>query len=141
MEAKPSSGKVGACVNCGREKYIADKEGLCATCHHAVKGINKDSVTYTAALADVKKRLINNPSRRGTVKRSKATALPVKSAKQEAKTITHRGINPITKALEDVRIPDDLILSHDDIIKTLKAQRDFHLTQMEKYIKAINLLS
>lgn len=71
---KTVSGKKGECTNCGRSKLIADKKGLCWACHHVVKGISKDSVDYTAALADVKQRLTDNPSRRGRVAKAKTPA-------------------------------------------------------------------
>lgn len=87
---KPTSGKKGKCVNCEREKFITDKEGFCSSCHNAVKGISKDSVAYTAALADAKKHLTNNPTRRGKVARAKAmAAAPVKRAMPEKSVLDH----------------------------------------------------
>jgi hypothetical protein len=125
---KPTSGKKGTCVNCEREKFIADKEGLCSTCHNAVAGISKDSVAYTAALADVKKRLINNPSRRGKVAKAKAmAAAPVKRAK--------RDINPARVEASDRR-PQDT-----DVIESLVLWQEWHEDQAKKYKQAIVLLS
>ena len=123
MEAKkPSSGKVGACVNCGREKYIADKEGLCASCHHAVKGINKDSVAYSAALADAKKRLINNPSRRGT-NTKKLSPESIKKVKKHVRalSIKHNGGDPdFAGAIAELTLSrDNLLLRADKLTQAI----------------------
>lgn len=131
MESKKTpSGKVGICVNCEREKFIADGAGLCSSCHNAVKGISKDSVAYTAALADAKKHLTNNPTRRGrgTVARAKAmAAAPVKRAK--------RDINPARVEASDRR-PQDT-----DVIESLVLWQEWHEDQAKKYKQAIVLLS
>lgn len=124
---KPTSGKKGKCVNCQREKFIADKEGFCSSCHNAVKGISKDSVAYTAALADAKKHLTNNPTRRGKVARAKViAAAPVKRAKPEPVTVAIKQIGPLT---------------HDDIIKILNEHCEFHQRALVKFKQAIALLS
>lgn len=123
---KPTSGKKGKCVNCERKKFIADKEGFCSSCHNAVKGISKDSVAYTAALADAKKHLTNNPTRRGRVVKSKAAA-PVKRAK--------RDINPARVETSDRR-PQDT-----DVIESLVLWQEWHEDQAKKYKQAIVLLS
>lgn len=129
MEAtKTVSGKKGVCVNCGREKFIAVKEGLCSSCHHAVKGISKDNVAYPLALAAVKKRLISNPSRRGRVAKSKAVAAaPVKRAKSEKSVLDHT-----IKQVAPAGIPA--------IIAQARIERDGLMSEADKLTKAINIL-
>jgi hypothetical protein len=125
---KPTSGKKGTCVNCEREKFIADKEGLCSTCHNAVAGISKDSVAYTAALADVKKRLINNPSRRGKVAKAKAmAAAPVKRSKPQ-ESVLDRTIKQVARA----GVPA--------IIAQARIELDGLMSEADKLTKAINIL-
>lgn len=124
---KPTSGKKGKCVNCEREKFIADGAGLCSSCHNAVAGISKDSGAYAIALADAKKRLINNPSRRGKVTRAKApAAAPVKRVEPLPVTVIFKDSGPS---------------AHDDIIKILNEHCEFHTQAADKFKQAIALLS
>lgn len=117
---KPTSGKKGKCVNCEREKFIADKEGFCSSCHNAVKGISKDSVAYTAALADAKKHLTNNPTRRGRVVKSKAAAPKESVLDHTIKQVARAGIPAI--------------------IAQARIERDGLVSAADKLTKAINIL-
>lgn len=56
---KSPSGKVGTCGNCGRSKFIAGSNGFCGTCHNAVKSLSKNTPEYSAALAEIKKRVLD----------------------------------------------------------------------------------
>jgi hypothetical protein len=61
---KSVSGKKGTCLNCERSKYIAGADGLCGTCHNAVKGLVYGTPEYTAALAAAKTRLTDQNHKR-----------------------------------------------------------------------------
>lgn len=125
---KPTSGKKGKCVNCEREKFIADGAGLCSSCHNAVAGISKDSVAYTAALSDVKQRLTDNPSRRGKVAKAKTSAAaPVKIIKSEKSVLDHT-IKHVARA----GVPA--------IIAQARIELDGLMSEADKLTKAINIL-
>lgn len=121
---KPTSGKKGKCVNCEREKFIADGAGLCSSCHNAVAGISKDSVAYTAALADAKKRLINNPPRRGrgTVAK-KLSPESIQKAKKNVRALSIKhngGDHDLAGAIAELIINrDNLLLKADKLTQAI----------------------
>jgi len=54
---KSPSGKKGTCLNCLRDNLmIADKKGLCSSCHRAVDGISEGAQEYVNILAAAKER-------------------------------------------------------------------------------------
>jgi hypothetical protein len=125
MESKKTpSGKVGICVNCEREKFIADGAGLCSSCHNAVKGISKDSVAYTAALADAKKHLTNNPTRRGrgTVAK-KLSPESIQKAKKNVRALSIKhngGDHDLAGAIAELTINrDNLLLKADKLTRAI----------------------
>lgn len=121
---KYPSGKNGVCVNCGRERYIADAVGLCGTCHNAVKGIDPNDITYADALKKAKARCANTgatPTR---------PAKKVKAGKPKKPVLDHtiKRIANVGRA----GIPS--------IIAQARAERDGYLAEAEKLNKAINIL-
>ena len=63
MEKSPS-GKTGICLNCGRSQHIAGADGLCGTCHRAVKGLVHGTPEFFSALAAAKTRLTDQNHKR-----------------------------------------------------------------------------
>jgi hypothetical protein len=124
MAKKYSSGKKGVCVNCGRERYIADAVGLCGMCHNAVKGIDPNDLSYADALKKAKARCAN------TVAAPTRSAKKVKTSKPKKPVLDHT-IKQIARA-GLAGIPS--------IIAQARAERDGYLAEAEKLNKAINIL-
>lgn len=115
MEKSPS-GKVGICTNCERKKFIAGADGLCSTCHRAVKGLEPGTQFYDMTLAEVKIRLTD----------PKKPTKKIKKAPRESLVST----TPMERA--------DAVL--EKAIEMLIHERDFHLSFAEKLTKAIEAL-
>jgi hypothetical protein len=122
MEKSPS-GKVGICINCEREKFIAGADGLCGTCHTAVKGLTPDTAAYKDILASVKIRITSKID--GRI-----------GKKPEKKTLKPRILPPLPAATPRERA--DVILKK--AIEILIPERDWHLSFAEKLTKAIEAL-
>ena len=128
---KYPSGKNGVCVNCGRERYIADAVGLCGTCHNAVKGIDPNDITYADALKKAKARA---SSARAVIdvmhSGANVTANARKASKQKKPVLDHtiKQIANVGRA----GIPS--------IIAQARAERDGYLAEAAKLNKAINIL-
>lgn len=110
---KTSSGKTGPCSNCGRSKFIADKDGHCGTCHDSVEGLVAGSQEYVAALADVKAR-VTDPNfkrignRRGLAKK---TDLPAQKTKVKKRAIKEPKV-----------VRDSKTLNYDQYVQQCKKQ-------------------
>lgn len=121
---KSPSGKVVTCTNCERSKFIANKEGLCGACCSAVKGISKDSGAYAIALADAKKHLLNNPSRRGRVTvAKKLSPESIQKAKKNVRALSIKhngGDHDLAGAIAELTISrDNLLLKADKLTQAI----------------------
>jgi hypothetical protein len=123
MEKSPS-GKTGICLNCERKKFIAGADGLCGTCHKAVKGMSPSATDYHVALDEVKRRLTAPVcvSSNKKIRTAKKTEKPVK--------INNEIMSPKEDALADLY----------PIVEQLKWLCNFHLASSEKIKKAIEAL-
>lgn len=138
QKEKSPSGKKGTCSNCGREKYIADKNGYCGTCHTAVKGIDPGSVAYVTALATIKDR-INAPGFK---------TRPAKQKKSNcSKPAIEQSMSP-EKIKEVHTHARSLVIKHDAgdsgtsrIMATLQIERENLLAQVKRIDQAISLFS
>ena len=124
---KYPSGKQGVCVNCGRERFIADAAGLCGLCHNAVKEIDPDDITYAEALKKAKAKCIKTGD--APVRFAKA-AKPRKASKPKKPVLDHT-IKQVAN-IGRVGIPS--------IIAQARAERDGYLAEAAKLDKAINIL-
>lgn len=122
---KSPSGKVGICINCERKKFIAGADGLCSTCHRAVKGMEPGTQIYDKTLAEVKIRLTDPKSSDGRIKKNKQPK-KIKKAPRESLVST----TPRERA--------DAVL--EKAIEMLIHERDFHLSFAEKLTKAIKVM-
>jgi len=136
QKEKSPSGKKGTCSNCGREKFIADKNGYCGICHTAVKGMDPGSVAYVAALDAIKDRINapgfkTRPAKQKNVDRKPATIKlspkEIKEARTPARalTIKHDGVDSGTVK----------------IVSTLQIERENLLAQVRRIDQAISLFS
>ncbi len=122
---KSPSGKIGICINCEREKFIAGADGLCSTCHRAVKVMEPGTQLYDTTLAEVKLRLTDPKSSDGRIKKNKQPK-KIKKAPRESLVST----TPMERA--------DAVL--EKAIEMLIHERDFHLSFAEKLTKAIKVM-
>jgi len=136
---KYPSGKKGICVNCRRERYIADKEGLCGSCHAAVDGINPDSLDYAIALGGIKARLESKPERKPAA--IKPIPVPKPSAPKQKKPATKKKKDPArVKSSLDMTIKQIGRVGIDAILEMITNERNSHMAEAQKLDKAINLL-
>ncbi len=129
MAKKYSAGKKGVCVNCGRERYIADAVGLCGMCHNAVKGIDPNDLTYADALKKAKARSINTGA--ALVRSAKTAKVRKVATRKPKKPVLDHTIKQVARAGR-AGIPS--------IIAQARAERDGYLAEAEKLNKAINIL-
>lgn len=115
---KYPSGKKGICSNCGREKFIADKNGHCGTCSSVVKGMDTGSAAYAAALATIKDHIGAPGFKKHPVRHKKPDPTPVR--KPNPKEVARTGLPKIIQIMRD--------------------ERSNYLAEANKLEKAINLL-
>jgi hypothetical protein len=127
MEKSPS-GKVGICTNCERKKFIAGADGLCSTCHRAVKVMEPGTQLYDTTLAEVKLRLTDPKSSDGRIKKNKQP--------KKIKRLVIPRREPLTSVTPKERA--DAVL--EKAVEMLITERDFHLSFAEKLTKAIEAL-
>ncbi|MCK9431848.1 MAG: hypothetical protein M0R00_02695 [Candidatus Omnitrophica bacterium] len=134
---KSPSGKKGTCSNCGREKFIADKNGYCGICHTAVKGMDPGSVTYVTALDAIKDR-INAPGfKTRPAKRKKDDSKPAK-----AQSMLPEKINEVKTHARSLAIKHDGgDTGTSKIMATLQIERENLLAQVRRIDQAISLFS
>lgn len=133
---KSPSGKKGTCSNCGREKYIADKNGYCGICHTAVKGMDPGSVAYVAALDTVKDR-INAPG----FKTRPAKQKNVDRKPAIAQSMSPEKINEVKTHVRSLPIKHDGDSGTSKIMATLRIERENLLAQVRRIDQAISLFS
>lgn len=121
-------GKIGVCVNCRREVWIADKEGLCGSCHASVDGAIIGTPEYAAYLQEAKERL-NKKSRRGRKPKETKPISPEKIG----------GVKTHVKALGIKHNGGDPSMAH--VLATLQIERLSLLDKVDKIKQAIDLLS
>lgn len=129
QKEKSPSGKKGTCSNCGREKYIADKDGHCGTCHTAVKGIDPGSVAYVSALDKIKDRT-NTPGFKTRPAKQKKSNCSKPAIEQ---SMSH------TRSLAVGRDGGDSGTSR--IMATLQIERENLLARVKRIDQAISLFS
>lgn len=115
---KYPSGKKGICSNCGREKFIADKNGHCGTCSSVVKGMDTGSAAYAAALATIKDHIGAPGFKKHPVRHKKPDPTPVR--KPNPKEVARTGLPKIIQIMRD--------------------EQAYYLAEANKLEKAINLL-
>jgi hypothetical protein len=159
QKEKSPSGKKGTCSNCGREKYIADKNGHCGTCHTAVAGLDPGSSAYAAALDTIKDR-INAPGfKTRPAKQRKVDRKPARKAKSiepaEGKSGTSKrkfksARKPSSSDFLKHNVPHKAqigqvrhhgVVGNVAVIELMATQREFHLAEAAKLCQAIDLLS
>ena len=93
--------KRGTCTNCGRpDQSIATADGICQGCYYSVKGFEKGSAEYIAALAAAKEKFSQKASnhvkkhdyavRENPIKKTKSVgkkSLPTQPKKQKDGTL------------------------------------------------------
>jgi ferredoxin len=124
MEKSPS-GKVGICVNCEREKFIAGADGLCSTCHRAVRGMSPSATDYYTTLENVKLRLTNSFNGR---------------IGKKTKRDTQNKSKPTTKSTLDMTVKKVAKTGIPGIIQCMRDEQESYLLEAEKLGKAINIL-
>lgn len=140
---KYPSGKKGICINCRREKFIADKFGRCDTCSASVRGLEMGTTEYIDALIAVKARLAD-PNRK------RVSVVGKKISKNKFKKYEAAEKNNLQKACEYAKMPGKLSLDMTvkevaltgipKIIQQMRDERADYLAEAEKLGKAINLL-
>jgi len=126
---KYPSGKKGICSNCGREKFIADKNGHCGTCSSVVKGMDIGSPAYTAALATIKEHIGAPGFKKRPVRHKKPHHTPVRKP------------NPkVIKSTLDMTIKEVARTGLPEIIQLMRDEQAHYLAEANKLGKAINLL-
>lgn len=123
----PPSGKKGTCINCGRDRWIANKYGHCTTCASAVKCFKFGTDEFGDALTAVAKRIQENGDTKFK-KAAKRLRTRVKERMAEVKQLPPE--KKATKQLANITVTDMMI-----------AERDMLLERVHKLNSAIELLS
>lgn len=148
---KYPSGKKGICINCGNERFIADKEGFCSACHRAVLLIDpSDFITYHEALDKAKQKahtsketigispIVDDKTKQNTpvlpVPDSGELPLPIINTNQSA------DIAEAPKSVMNLTIADVASAGIFDIINRLAAEEDYHMLCSQKCRQARMIL-
>ena len=143
---KYPSGKKGICSNCGREKFIADKNGNCGTCSSVVKGMDAGSAAYAAALATIKDHLSapgfkTRPTGRKPARKKRISPENVKHGMNDRALTNKPPAQPkLKKRTLDMTIKEVANTGLFKIIQLMRDEQAYYLAEANKLEKAINLL-